>query len=117
VLLLRRLGPGGPREWRSPCSALTGLGMLICRCEGFLVARLCTVWRVHSQNTMLLFDSAGIHYRMRQKLVSVGEDYALGTVPGSPGRRDGRTERVGLASALIYMGTGGPDHGSDLWYV
>ena len=91
--------------------------MLICRCEGFLVARLCTVWRVHSQNTMLLFDSAGIHYRMRKKLVSVGEDYALGTVPGSPGRRDGRTERVGLASALIYMGTGGPDHGSDLWYV
>jgi hypothetical protein len=29
VLLLRSLGPGGPRERRSPCSALTRLGMLI----------------------------------------------------------------------------------------
>ena len=26
VLLLRRLGPGGPREWRSPCSGSHSFG-------------------------------------------------------------------------------------------
>ena len=36
VLLVRRLGPGGPREWRSPCSDTLILGMLICRNEYFI---------------------------------------------------------------------------------
>jgi hypothetical protein len=34
VLLLRRLGPGGPREWGRHVRVLTGLGMLICRIAG-----------------------------------------------------------------------------------
>jgi hypothetical protein len=37
-----RLCPGGPREWRSPCSGSHSLGMLICRIEGVIVEHIYT---------------------------------------------------------------------------
>jgi hypothetical protein len=69
VLLLRRLGPGGPRGVAVAMFGHTGLGILICRNEYFLLAHLYAPYSILARG---LLTPLSVTYRAAFSIVLIG---------------------------------------------